>query len=129
MKLGAPSTAAGASAAASATSTASRAAEVEDFGLEDQKAAEAKQKEQEQEQEAESGPVSIHSTVVTSKKSGLNHFVVGLDNGQIWEETDGSRRIGLPRIGTPVEVYKGNLGGYRMKFGGDNRVAWVRRLQ
>jgi hypothetical protein len=123
----APSTAAGASAAASATSTASPAAEVEDFGLEEQTAAEAKQ--QEKEQEAKSGPVSIHSTIVTSEKSGLNHFVVALDNGQIWEETDGSRRIGLPRIGTPVEVYKGKLGGYRMKFGGDNRVAWVRRLQ
>jgi hypothetical protein len=123
----APSTAAGASAAASATSTASPAAEVEDFGLEEQKAAEGKQ--EEKEQEAESGSVSIHSIVVTSEKSGLNHFVVGLDNGQVWEETDGSRRMGLPRTGTPVEVYKGKLGGYRMKVGGDNRVAWVRRLK
>jgi hypothetical protein len=73
--------------------------------------------------------VSVHATIVSSDKSGLNHFVVALDNGQVWEETDGSRRMGLPRIGTPVEVYKGKFGGYRMKFDGDNRVAWVRRLQ
>ena len=122
----APSTAPGPSAAAGTAAT-SVAAEVDDFGLEEQKAAEAKQKEQEQ--EAESGPVSVHATIVTSEKSGLNHFVVALDNGQVWEETDGSRRLGLPRIGMPVEVSKGKFGGYRMKFGSDNRVAWVRRLQ
>lgn len=123
----APSTTTVAPAAASATSAATPAAEVDDFGLEEQKAAEAKQKEKEH--EAMSGPMTVHATIVESQKSGLNHFVVALDNGQIWEETDGSRRMGLPRIGTPVEVYKGKLGGFRMKFGGDNRVAWVRRLK
>ena len=90
-------------------------------------AAEARQKAKEQ--EAKIGPVSVYATIVSSEKSGLNHFVVALDNGQVWEETDGSRRMGLPRTGTPVEVYKGKMGGYRMKFGNDNRVAWVRRLQ
>jgi len=123
----APSTAPSAAAGTAATSAASAAAEADEFGLEDQKAAEARQIEKEQ--EAESGPVSVHATIVNSEKSGLNHFVVALDNGQVWEETDGSRRMGLPRIGTPVEVYKGKMGGYRMKFGGDNRVAWVRRLK
>ena len=122
----APSSAPGPSAAAGATAT-SAASEADDFGLEDQKAAEARQKEKEQ--TAKSGPVSVHATIVSSEKSGLNHFVVALDNGQVWEETDGSRRIGLPRIGTPVQVYEGKMGGYRMKFGGDNRIAWVRRLQ
>jgi hypothetical protein len=122
----APSTAPGPSAAAG-TAVTSAAAEVDGFGLEEQKAAEAKQNEKEQ--EAESGPVSVHATIVSSEKSGLNHFIVALDNGQIWEETDGSRRLGLPRIGTPVEVSKGKFGGYRMKFGSDNRVAWVRRLK
>jgi len=123
----APSTAAAAPAAASATSAASQASDVDDFGLEEQQAAEAKRKEKEQ--EAISGPMTVHATILSSEKSGLNHFIVALDNGQVWEETDGSRRLGLPKIGTPVEVYKGKLGGYRMKFGGDNRVAWVRRLK
>ena len=104
---------------------------VDDFGLENQKAAEAKQKEKEKEKEQkakiETGPV--HATIVHSDKSGLNHFIVVLDNGQVWEETDGSRRLGLPRVGMPVEVYKGRFGGYRMKIGDDNRIAWVRRLK
>lgn len=101
---------------------------VDDFGLEDQEAAEAKQKEMEQRAKSETG--TVHATIVRSEKSGLNHFVVLLDNGQVWEETDGSRRlVGLPPIGTPVKVYKGRLGGYRMKVGDDNRIAWVRRLK
>jgi len=124
----APSTAAGASAAASATSAASPASEVDDFGLEEQKAAEARQKEKEQKAEIEAA--SVHGTIVRSEKSGRNHFVVVLDNGQVWEETDGSRRMGLPKVGMPVEVYKGGFGGgYRMKIGNDNRIASVRRLQ
>ena len=124
----APSTAAGASAAASATSGVSSASEIDDFGLEEQKAAEAKQKEKEQ--KAENEVASVQSTIVRSDPSGLNHFVVVLENGQVWEETDGSRRIGLPKVGMPVEVYKGGFGGgYRMKIGNDNRIASVRRLQ
>jgi hypothetical protein len=122
----APSSSSDTAAAVGATATTG-AAEADDFGLEDQKAAEARQKEKEE--KGKSGPVSIHSTVVKSEKSGLNHFVVALENGQVWEETDGSRRLGLPRIGTSVEVYEGKFGGYRMKFGTDNRVAWVRRLK
>lgn len=121
-------TPAGAAAtSAAATSTTSPTTEADDFGLEDQKAAQARQKEKEQ--EAKSGSASIHATVVDSQKSGLNHFVVMLDNGQVWEETDGSRRLGLPDVGATVEVYKGRFGGYRMKFDTDNRVAWVRRLK
>lgn len=125
----APSSTSGTAAAVGATATAvpSADSEVDDFGLEDQKAAEAKQKAKEE--KAKSGPLFIHGTIISSEKSGLNHFVVSLDNGQVWEETDGSRRMGLPRIGTSVEVYEGKLGGYRMKFGTDNRVAWVRRLK
>jgi hypothetical protein len=100
---------------------------VDDFGLEEQKAADAREKEEEL--EAQNQVESIHANIVTSNKSGLNHFVVVLDNDQVWEETDGSRRIGLPKVGRPVEIYRGKLGGYRMKVGNDNRIAWVRRLR
>jgi hypothetical protein len=101
---------------------------VDDFGLENQVAAEARQKEKEQKANSETG--TVHATIVRSERSGLNHFIVVLDNGQVWEETDGSRRlVGLPRVGSPVKVYKGRLGGYRMKIGDDKRIAWVRRLK
>jgi len=114
----------GAEPAAAAVVTESA---VDDFGLEDQKATEAREKEEEL--AAQTQLESIHANIVTSNKSGLNHFVVVLDNDQIWEETDGSRRIGLPKVGLPVEIYRGKLGGYRMKIGNDNRIAWVRRLR
>jgi hypothetical protein len=69
------------------------------------------------------------ATITKSSKSGLYHFVVELDNGQIWEETDGSRRPGLPKVGQTVRVTEGRLGGYRMKIGSANKLSWVRRLR
>ena len=74
-------------------------------------------------------PGEIRATIVDSAKSGINHFVVRLDNGQVWEETDGSRRLGLPKEGSTVVIYEGRFGGHRMKIGNDNRIAWVRRLE
>jgi hypothetical protein len=118
---------AAAATSATAISTTSPATEADDIGLEEPMAAEAEQQEKEEQKKSE--PESVHSTITQSQKSGLNHFVVMLDNGQVWEETDGSRRIGLPKVGQPVEISKGRFGGYRMKIGDDNRVAWVRRLQ
>lgn len=104
---------------------ASPGAAIEDVGPEDQ-IARAEKKEQ-KEREQETGP--LHATIVRSVKSGDYHFVVVLDNGQVWEETDGSRRIALPRVGMSVVVTKGVFGSHRMKIGDDNRVARVRRLR
>jgi len=73
--------------------------------------------------------VEFNATIVNSNKSGLYHFVVELDNGEVWEETDGSRRPSLPKVGQTVRVYEGRFGGYRMKIGNDNRISWVRRLR
>ncbi len=117
-----------AATSATAASTTTPATEADEIGPEDKKAADAGQKEKEQ--KAESEAASVHGTIVRSEKSGRNHFVVVLDNGQVWEETDGSRRMGLPKVGMPVKVYKGGFGGgYRMKIGNDNRIASVRRLR
>jgi hypothetical protein len=73
--------------------------------------------------------VEFTATITNSSKSGLYHFVVELDNGQVWEETDGSRRPGLPKVGQTVRVTEGRLGGYRMKIGSANKLSWVRRLK
>ncbi len=101
---------------------------VDEFGLGDQIARAEKQEKKRKEKENEVD--SFRATIVQSEKSGSNFFVVMLDNGQVWEETDGStRRIGLPRVGMPVEISKGLFGSYRMKIGDDNRVARVRRLK
>lgn len=73
--------------------------------------------------------VEFTATITKSSKSGLYHFVVELDNGQVWEETDGSRRPGLPKVGQTVRVTEGRFGGYRMKIGSANKLSWVRRLK
>jgi hypothetical protein len=84
---------------------------------------------EEQATAAEEEFVEFTAEIVRSNKSGLYHFVVELDNGQVWEETDGSRRPSLPKVGQSVRVYEGRFGGYRMKIGSDNRTSWVRRLR
>jgi len=94
------------------------------FGLE----REIARREREASREA-SEDIRIEASIVKAERSGINHFVVLLDNGQVWEETDGSRRGTLPKAGLPVSIYEGRLGGYRMKIGNDNRIAWVRRLK
>lgn len=109
----------GASAAGSAESVQEAAAEVE--------APSGASGSVEPPDDAEEFP--IYSTIVESNKSGDYHFVVTLENGQVWEETDGSRRIGLPKVGQEVRITKAVLGGRRMKIGNDNRIAWVRRLR
>jgi hypothetical protein len=73
--------------------------------------------------------VEFNATITRSNKSGLYHFVVELDNGQVWEETDGSRRPSLPKVGQTVRVTEGRFGGYRMKIGTANKLSWVRRLR
>lgn len=73
--------------------------------------------------------VEFTATITESSKSGLYHFVVELDNGQVWEETDGSRRPGLPKVGQTVRVTEGRFGGHRMKIGSANKLSWVRRLK
>jgi len=102
-------------------------AAAEEFGLEDQIAQAEKEENIQQEKASDEG--SVRATIVQSSRSGEYHFVVKLDNGQVWEETDGSRRIGLPRVGMPVEINSGAFGSFRMKIGDDNRTARVRRLR
>jgi hypothetical protein len=80
-------------------------------------------------EELEEEFVEFTATITKSSKSGLYHFVVELDNGQVWEETDGSRRPSLPKVGQTVRVTEGRLGGYRMKIGSVNKLSWVRRLK
>ncbi len=53
-------------------------------------------------------------------------FSVELDNGQVWRETEGSR-VGMPKVGSAVEVVTGAFGSYRMKIDGIPREARVRR--
>lgn len=70
----------------------------------------------------------FEATIVGIRVNQDGRFSVVLDNGQIWRETQGPR-VGTPKEGQAVEVYKGRAGGYRMKIDGVPRVAWVRRTK
>ena len=53
---------------------------------------------------------------------------IRLQNGQVWEVTDGSSGT-LSSPNTKVTVRKGALGGFRMEFEGLNRSPSVRRIE
>jgi len=105
---------------------ATTAAAEENFGLEDANARAAKQKEEVEKKEEIR---SIQATIVNAWPTVDGRFEVRLDNGQVWRETEGTRRMRLPKEGSSVVISKGRLGSYRMKIGNDNRLAAVRRTK
>ena len=96
----------------------------EDFGFEIKKDKSAEQTDAEKAPELK----SLHAIVVSSRNVGDERFLVQLDNGQVWQENDGLY-IGLPKVGTPVEITKGRFGGYRMKIGNANKRTPVKRTK
>ena len=96
----------------------------EDFGFEIKKDKTAEQTDAEKAPELK----SLHAIVVSSQNVGDERFLVQLDNGQVWQENDGLY-IGLPKVGTPVEITKGRFGGYRMKIGNANKRTPVKRIK
>ena len=80
-------------------------------------------------QEEESSAVdNIEATIVRSWRNHDGRFSVELDNGQIWQETQGTR-VGLPKVERSVKISTGRWGGYRMKIDNIKRIAWVRRTK
>lgn len=80
--------------------------------------------------EAEKAPEAglVLATVVSAQNVGDERFLVQLDNGQVWQE-NGGFYIGLPKVGTPVEITKGRFGGYKMKIGSANKRVPVKRTK
>lgn len=54
---------------------------------------------------------------------------ITLDNGQIWQEIDGSRFRGSVEPGTTVTITERRFGGYQMKVPGRSAPIRVRRIQ
>jgi hypothetical protein len=96
----------------------------EEFGIEIRKDKSAEQMDADKTPEFK----SLQAIVVSSRNVGDDRFVVQLDNGQVWQENDGLY-IGLPKVGTPVEITKGRFGGYRMKIGDANKRTPVKRMK
>jgi len=97
----------------------------EQFGLEDVKAEAAPKAEETKQEELE----SIRATIVSAWATQDGRFAARLDNGQVWRETERTRRMRVPKEGSSVVISKGRLGGYKMKIGNDNRISAVRRTE
>ncbi len=95
------------------------------FGLKTMQAKAARKKEEKQRKKIK----SIRATIVSAWPTVDGRFEARLDNGQVWRETARTRRMRLPKAGSPVVIKKGRLGSYKMKIGNDNRLAAVRRTE
>ena len=80
-------------------------------------------------EEARRPPGTIRATIVQSSLNYNERFTVVLDNGQVWQETQRTRRFGRPKVGRVVEITEGRLGAYEMRVEGTVRSAYVTRRE
>jgi len=71
---------------------------------------------------------SIESTVAAAHQEGYGRWVVRLEDGSMWVQTDNNIIAGSPRRGQPVRVNRGALGTYMMKVNNQPAVRVRRQL-
>jgi hypothetical protein len=113
----------------------------ENFGLTNTEIArrEAQAAEQEtQSNEVASVPVKAEKLVpegvvahveIFARLKRSNNIHITLDNGQIWQEIDGSPFRGSVKPGTEVRITERRFGGYQMKIPGRSSPILVRRIK
>jgi hypothetical protein len=71
---------------------------------------------------------SIESTVVNAFTNDNGQWVVHLEDGSTWVQTDHNTIAIAPRKGTKVKVVKASLGSYMMRIGSEPGVRARRQL-
>jgi len=71
---------------------------------------------------------SIESTVVNAYTNENGQWVVRLEDGSTWVQTDHNTIAIVPRKGTKVKVVKASLGSYMMRIGNEPGVRARRQL-
>jgi hypothetical protein len=71
---------------------------------------------------------SIESTVASAHQVGYGRWVVRLEDGSTWAQTDNEVLAGRPRQGQPVRVERGALGSYRMRVNNQPAIRVQRQL-
>ena len=71
---------------------------------------------------------SIESNVASAFETGYGRWVVRLQDGSTWEQTDNNIIAARPRSGQPVRVNRGALGTYMMRVNGQPGVRVRRQL-
>lgn len=71
---------------------------------------------------------SIESNVASAHQVGYGRWVVRLEDGSTWAQTDNSPLASRPRTGQPVRVERGALGSYRMRVNNQPAIRVQRQL-
>ena len=70
----------------------------------------------------------IESTVASAHQAGYGRWVVRLQDGSTWAQTDNEPLASRPRTGQPVRVERGALGSYRMRVNNQPAIRVQRQL-
>ena len=71
---------------------------------------------------------SIESNVASAHQVGYGRWVVRLEDGSTWVQTDDNLLAGRPRPGQPVRVERAALGSYRMRVNNQPAIRVRRQL-
>ena len=71
---------------------------------------------------------SIESVVASAHQVGYGRWVVRLEDGSTWAQTDNLPLAARPRTGQPVRVERGALGSYRMRVNNQPAIRVQRQL-
>ncbi len=71
---------------------------------------------------------SIESNIVSAQQFGYGRWLVRLEDGSIWAQTDDNLIAARPRAGQPVRVSRAALGTYMMRVNGQPGVRVRRQL-
>lgn len=75
-------------------------------------------------------PESVVARVETfTRLNRSNNIRITLDNGQVWQEIDGTPFRGNVEPGAEVTISKRRFGGYKMNVPGRSSVIFVRRIK
>ena len=70
----------------------------------------------------------IESTVASAQQGGMGRWVITLEDGSTWAQTDDLIVAGRPRRGNRVRVERGALGSFRMRINGQPAIRVRRQL-
>ena len=71
---------------------------------------------------------SIESTIVRAYQGEMGRWIVTLEDGSTWAQTDNNIVAGRPRPGQPVRINRSAFGSYMMRINGQPAVRAQRRL-
>jgi len=78
--------------------------------------------------EEEEQVTSIESTITRAYEGEMGRWVVTLEDGSTWAQTDNNIVAGRPRAGQPVRINRAALGTYMMRINGQPGVRAQRRM-